>query len=238
MMNKLIKYLAAPLALFASNAMAVNVLQIGPTAGDAGAFYGTCDTGGDPSTWCLGTDAFNVYLLDSSSQEPTVDNNDTVFLVFSAIPKSLDATDMFDISPQDGNGASLSLIDSGLGAPPVSDSNDLAPHGIFNTYFEVYALTDPTAWTAMTVYDTQPGQTGSAPGFGQTINMNFASMIADGIHVDAFICGEGESYNNCTVRRFAPFSHDATFVPVPAAAWLFGSGLLGLIGIARRKKAA
>jgi len=28
----------------------------------------------------------------------------------------------------------------------------------------------------------------------------------------------------------------ATVVPVPAAAWLFGSGLLGLIGIARRKK--
>ena len=28
----------------------------------------------------------------------------------------------------------------------------------------------------------------------------------------------------------------ATVVPVPAAVWLFGSGLLGLIGIARRKK--
>jgi len=26
-------------------------------------------------------------------------------------------------------------------------------------------------------------------------------------------------------------------VPVPAAVWLFGSGLLGLIGVARRKKA-
>ena len=25
-------------------------------------------------------------------------------------------------------------------------------------------------------------------------------------------------------------------VPVPAAVWLFGSGLLGLVGIARRKK--
>jgi len=25
-------------------------------------------------------------------------------------------------------------------------------------------------------------------------------------------------------------------VPLPAAAWLFGSGLLGLIGVARRKK--
>ena len=27
-------------------------------------------------------------------------------------------------------------------------------------------------------------------------------------------------------------------VPVPAAIWLFGSGLLGLVGMARRKKAA
>ena len=27
-------------------------------------------------------------------------------------------------------------------------------------------------------------------------------------------------------------------VPIPAAVWLFGSGLLGLIGISRRKKAA
>ena len=27
-------------------------------------------------------------------------------------------------------------------------------------------------------------------------------------------------------------------VPVPAAVWLFGSGLIGLVGIARRKKAA
>jgi hypothetical protein len=28
----------------------------------------------------------------------------------------------------------------------------------------------------------------------------------------------------------------ASVVPVPAAVWLFGSGLLGLIGMARRKK--
>lgn len=31
---------------------------------------------------------------------------------------------------------------------------------------------------------------------------------------------------------------DIAAIPVPPAAWLFGSGLLGLIGIARRKKAA
>ena len=35
----------------------------------------------------------------------------------------------------------------------------------------------------------------------------------------------------------AAFSFTAP-VPVPAAVWLFGSGLLGLVGVARRKKAA
>jgi hypothetical protein len=34
------------------------------------------------------------------------------------------------------------------------------------------------------------------------------------------------------------FSLTGTIVPIPAAVWLFGSGLLGLIGIARRKKTA
>jgi len=33
-------------------------------------------------------------------------------------------------------------------------------------------------------------------------------------------------------------SAELTTVPVPAAVWLFGSGLLGLVGIARRKRAA
>jgi hypothetical protein len=38
------------------------------------------------------------------------------------------------------------------------------------------------------------------------------------------------------IRVLTDFSPSAV-VPVPAAVWLFGSGLLGLVGIARRKKA-
>jgi hypothetical protein len=32
------------------------------------------------------------------------------------------------------------------------------------------------------------------------------------------------------------FAYGGTVVPVPAAVWLFGSGLIGLVGLARRKK--
>ena len=44
------------------------------------------------------------------------------------------------------------------------------------------------------------------------------------------------------LQSTADFTYSMTFalaapVPVPAAVWLFGSGLLGLVGIARRKKA-
>jgi hypothetical protein len=42
-----------------------------------------------------------------------------------------------------------------------------------------------------------------------------------------------EKFNATLLGTAAP-----TAVPVPAAVWLFGSGLLGLVGIARRKKKA
>jgi hypothetical protein len=52
---------------------------------------------------------------------------------------------------------------------------------------------------------------------------------------DSFV---GCYVNGCTVDFSTPiiWNGPAT-VPLPATAWLFGSGLLGLLGIARRKKA-
>jgi len=42
----------------------------------------------------------------------------------------------------------------------------------------------------------------------------------------------------CNAANGAAATGFASVVPIPAAAWLFGSGLIGLIGIARRKLAA
>lgn len=44
--------------------------------------------------------------------------------------------------------------------------------------------------------------------------------------------------NNSNFLSLYAMSQELTAVPVPAAAWLFGSGLLGIVGVARRKKSA
>ena len=55
-----------------------------------------------------------------------------------------------------------------------------------------------------------------------------------------FNMDDGYQYDlfNTNIRyAWAVQSGDVSAVPVPAAVWLFSSGLLGLIGVARRKKA-
>jgi len=49
--------------------------------------------------------------------------------------------------------------------------------------------------------------------------------------------GQGNDVKTNNGYAWAVQSGDVSAVPVPAAVWLFGSGLLGLIGVARRKSA-
>jgi len=46
------------------------------------------------------------------------------------------------------------------------------------------------------------------------------------------------SKNDFNFFAWAVRSGDVSVVPIPAAVWLFGSGLIGLLGVARRRKAA
>lgn len=60
---------------------------------------------------------------------------------------------------------------------------------------------------------------------GVTLQFNAACAPIEGCNADYFI-------DNVSIVA------DVNPIPVPAAVWLFGSGLIGLVGIARKKKAA
>jgi len=64
-----------------------------------------------------------------------------------------------------------------------------------------------------------------------TMSFTGASFASLGLAPGAYVWtwGSGESADSYTLN--------VGTVPVPAAVWLFGSGLLGLVGVARRKKA-
>lgn len=48
----------------------------------------------------------------------------------------------------------------------------------------------------------------------------------------------GSAYKSLNAYAWAVQSGDVSAVPIPAAVWLFGSGLIGLVGLARRKAGA
>ena len=88
-----------------------------------------------------------------------------------------------------------------------------------------------TGWTTLAVGDTNT-----------IIGTSFSAISLTGSDKgDTRECLNG----GCTIQstdfgqiQNSPGSWTVTAVPVPAALWLFGSGLLGLIGIARHKKSA
>jgi hypothetical protein len=81
----------------------------------------------------------------------------------------------------------------------------------------------------------------------QNLLFTFLSVPVSGVITppgstfDPTTLGEYSFYITATTKTAFPavvgtVGIDVNIVPVPAAVWLFGSGLLGLVGIARRKK--
>ena len=130
----------------------------------------------------------------------------------------------------------LSHLDTGTSAVIWFDADDAGEQGfgdVRNTTFDDEASTAFVEAPYNTgSFDIYPGTYRPADLLAAFDGEDFSGTWQLSIQNTGCCIGEGDD-----LLAWAIMADVTTTVPVPAAVWLFGSGLLGLVGIARRKKA-
>ncbi len=232
------------LVLGAGSAHALPSLQLG--AGSVGDWV--FDAGSE--TWVVTDTNFELLALANATTadggnggyawDALGEGTQTAYLVASVAPKM--NLNGFNITVKDSDGTTITLTDSGYGTPPIGDPNSLAPHGIFDSYFEIYEFEFDAG--IQSIYNTQPGGSGTGKGYLEAFQITINSLAAgvEGVHFDLMtLTGDGiyDPYiGGGIVNSFAPFSHDAEYgnapVPEPTSAVLFLVGAL-VVGQATRR---
>ena len=141
----------------------------------------------------------------------------------------------------------LSLLsfafNSGLSDGPDAE-NGKGTNGIF-VGFDAFQSDGDGAYDILFDFPPPPGSGGSKFEAGETVVYTITSTEA--ITASSFNYLSAEGGGEGTFLAASKFNGTggggesawvgAGVIPVPAAVWLFGSGLIGLVGVARRKKA-
>ncbi len=148
--------------------------------------------------------------------------------LFNAIDFGLQAGDVISGTNLKRNGVIIADVNS---ATPASDgvATNISPGSFLNQGPAPLAVTTWNTTTLCTPRVDCMGNalSGGAPFFDDGIS---GSALIDGPFPDFNVSFDIGSGNSLTLLNVST-------VPVPAAVWLFGSGLIGLIGFTRRKTA-
>jgi len=179
----------------------------------------------DVSDWSLSMDSdpfvtnnFNITNFTSSTQTFSVT---TTLGVTTAITNGLmKGSVAVTVTDNDSNSATVSTDPTPL--EPKSDDETTIYQGLIDGN------------VARTLWDDPKTITAPVGSNSESINFGFTALEIAPESIDStigttitFALSAGDS---------ASVTSNFTVVPVPPAVWLFGSGLLGLVGIARRRR--
>lgn len=181
---------------------------------------------------CAAVQASTIYIANLTGANEYPSNaspgSGTAMVEYDAIAQILQVDAQFSDLTADNTAAHIHCCVSPSGSPPTAGVATPTPTfpgfptGVTSgTYSQAFDLTSTSSFNGSFV--TANG--GTAAGAEAALAAGLANGEAYfNIHTSNFPGGE--------IRGFlAPAP-----VPIPAAVWLFSSGLLGLIGIARKKK--
>jgi len=212
-----IKYLSV-LGFFCAGSFAISAQAASVSFG--------CITNNLSTDCAIGEAQLTVDVSDAGS-------NTVLFEFFNTGP---DQSTISEIYFDDGSLLAIASIDktgkdallgvsfsAGANPPNLPGGNNIAPPFVATTDFSADADNPAPQWgvnigeSVGITYTLQGTQT-----FTDVINELTTGQLRIGLHVTNFVSKGSESFVNNPV-------------PVPAAVWLFGSGLLGLVGVARRR---
>ena len=138
----------------------------------------------------------------------------------------------FNASVYDGSGDDLKIFFVGNNGHDV-DVSVFGSSGSVGTV--TYNLPNPDGYTG---FNSSAYPTDGIYALGIDLGTDFSGLGSDAISKIRLRIGDsyGQTSSDSAVVSFVGAYNTMAPVPVPAAAWLFGSGLLGLAGVARRKK--
>ena len=173
------------------------------------------------------------YTTDSSTGLDWLDLTDTTNLSYDYVSSQLGIGGQFEGWSYATNADVIELLDNAGGSGIYyggwsADNNgvvipllDLWGHTL--TYGESTAITSDS--NALVSWRRNLVTLNDRPSYSESLTM-------DNINI-----GSGSVENNWAYSHIGSALIRPSAVPIPAASWLFGSGLIGLIGIARRRKA-
>lgn len=201
------------------------------------------------------------YYLDSSNESTlfpsgidylkvTIDDlgiaNDKIYFTVTPLPKLTAMADShFGIDKFAFNGPSLSASNISVPGWTISNPHNVSSYGDFNNLLSGHGhRLNPLTFSINAANDTVDTyaaalSNGSAFFVAHVGGLKPVCKTRRGTAVDDDDENENEDEGECNCATSAYFGGSTVVappasVPVPAAAWLFASGLLGMVGVTRR----